>query len=262
MVMAILVRNRLADTLVVRVARRTIAIDGYDRALALAAQAFVALAPLLLVVAAVSPAAVARATDEWVDVGSIDGGPAAVLAPLVLRPPGGRDPVTVLGILLVIVSVAGFTRTLQRTFVAAWCLPRPGLRGVGWGLLGAAVLVAEVVALVRGGALLRALPNAPLLTATARVAPSILLWWTVQWLLLGRALSWRALFPGAVASGLGQVVFMLVSGLYLPVALAQQATRYGLIGMAVVLVSWLVVLGLLLVLAAALGAELRGRPTP
>lgn len=53
---------------------------------------------------------------------------------------------TVLGLALLVMSVTGFTRTLQRTFVAAWDLPRPGLFAFGRGVLGAAVLAAGVVA--------------------------------------------------------------------------------------------------------------------
>ena len=51
---------------VVVTARRFIAIDGYDRALALAAKAFVAVVPLVLVLAAWAPAAARqRAAPRW-----------------------------------------------------------------------------------------------------------------------------------------------------------------------------------------------------
>ena len=46
---------------------------------------------------------------------------------------------------LLVLSMFGFTRTLQRTCQAAWDLPTQGLRGFALGLLGAAALVAEVV---------------------------------------------------------------------------------------------------------------------
>jgi membrane protein len=48
----------------------------------------------------------------------------------------------------------------------------------------------------------------------------------------------------------------VVAGLYLPVAIGHEADRYGLFGIAIALLSWLVVLGLLLVISAVLSAEL------
>jgi membrane protein len=244
-----------------RVVIRYTAISGYDRALALAAQAFVALVPLLLVVAGAAPEAARQAlATRLFDNRDPGGGAAVVLDQLPQRP--STEQVTVIGVVLLVVSVTGFTRTLQRTFVAAWALPRPGLRGLAWGLVGAAVLVGGIVALVLVAPLMQALPHPPLITALVRLVPSVGLWWVVQWLLLGGVVGWRALVPGAALTGLGQVVVMAVSGLYLPQAVAHQAERFGAIGAAFVVVSWLVVLGLLLVVAAVVGAELTRVRTP
>ena len=134
---------------VVITARRFIAIDGYDRALALAAKAFVAVVPLVLVLAAWAPASTRqRAGTALVDAQGLDGATAALVRQLVARPPDASEPVTVIGLVLLVFSVLGFARSLQRTFEAAWELPRSGLRGYGPGLLGAAVFIGEAVALI------------------------------------------------------------------------------------------------------------------
>ncbi len=66
---------------VVVTARRFIAIDGYDRALALAAKAFVAVVPLVLVLAAWAPAGASqRAGAALVEGMGLDGATAAVVA--------------------------------------------------------------------------------------------------------------------------------------------------------------------------------------
>lgn len=244
-----------------RIVRRFVAISGYDRALALATQAFVALIPLLIVVATAVPALsrdAAVAVARFLGTLSLSPGAEAVARSLVERP-STAQPATLVGAVLLVMSVVGFTRSLQRTFHAAWELPVPGLRGFGYGLLGAAVLVAEVTALVLAAPLLNSVPGAVLITAIARTAPAVLLWWPVLRLLLGGRVGWRALLPGAVVAGVGQSVVMAVSGLYVPAAIDHQVARFGLIGMAFVLVSWLVVLGVLLVLAAVLSAEIAGR---
>ena len=158
---------------VVVTARRFIAIDGYDRALALAAKAFVAVVPLVLVLAAWAPAgARQRAGAALVEGMGLDGATAAVVRQLVARPPDASEPVTVVGLALLVFSVLGFARSLQRTFEAAWELPRSGLRGYGPGLLGASVFIGEVVALI----LLAEAVHSPS-RSTSSWWPSCVLWW-------------------------------------------------------------------------------------
>jgi membrane protein len=240
----------------VRVAARYVAIGGYDRALALATQVFVALVPMLIVVAAAVPGDDRAAAGGFlVDRLQLSGSAAADLQQLMQRPPGATEPVTLLSAALLVVSVVGFTRTLQRTYQAAWLLPTQGLRGFVHGLLGAAALVVEVVLVLLVGLLVDGFRGAALVTVAVNLVLSVLLWWPVQRLLLAGRVTWRQLLPGAVLSGVGQVVVITLSGVYLQVAIETQAARYGLIGVAFVLVSWMVVLGLLLVLGAVLGAE-------
>jgi membrane protein len=154
----------------------------------------------------------------------------------------------------------GFTRTLQRTCQAAWALPPQGIRGVLQGLLGAVVLVGEVILTVVVGSLLRNVPNDVLVVSGVRLVLAVLLWWSVQRLLLGGRVGWRRLLPGALVLGAGQVVVTAVSGLYLQPAIEDHARRYGLIGVAFVLVSWLIGLGLLLVVGTVLSAEMAHHP--
>src|SRR4051794_2802085 len=90
---------------VVVTARRFIAIDGYDRALALAAKAFVAVVPLVLVLAAWAPAAARqRAGAALVEGTGLDGATAAVVRQLVARPPDASEPVTIVGLVLLVSS--------------------------------------------------------------------------------------------------------------------------------------------------------------
>jgi membrane protein len=235
---------------------RFASISGYDRSLAIATQAFVALIPLLLVVAAAVPARSRAAVEAWLLHGlHLSGDSADAVRQLLRSPPGNTEPITVLGALLLLTSVVGFIRSLQRAHVAAWRLPSLGLRGFGYGLLGSAVLVAEVALLVLTAPLLGVVPHVVLVTALLRTVPSVLLWWPVHWLLLGGRVGWRALLPGAVVSGVGQTLVMAVSGVYVQEQIAEQSARFGLLGVAFVLMFWLIALGVLLVLGAVLSAE-------
>ena len=170
---------------VVVTARRFIAIDGYDSALALAAKAFVAVVPLVLVLAAWAPAATRpRAGTALVDALGLDGATAALVRLLVARPPDTSEPVTVIGLVLLVFSVLGFARSLQRTFEAAWELPRSGLRGYGPGLLGASVFIGEVVALIVLAEAVHAVAANVVVVTVVRAVVGTLAWWPVQRLLV------------------------------------------------------------------------------
>jgi membrane protein len=217
---------------------------------------------LIVVASALPDGSRAAAEGLVIDRIRLSGTAAADVQELLQRPPGPTEPITLFGAVLLVVSVLGFTRTLQRTYQAAWDLPPLGLWGYVRALLGAAALVAEIVLFLLVGLLLEGLPAGAVLAALARLALGVLLWWPVQRLLLGRRVGWRQLLPGAVIAGIGQVVVLTLSGIYLQLAIESQAQRYGLIGVAFVLVSWMIVLGLLLVLAAVLGALLGGPLSP
>lgn len=251
---------RYEHTLSVRVLRRMKAIDGYDRALALSAQAFVAMVPMIVVGSALLPDGVRRSEGRALMNGLGLTGDAESAMSALVHTPQGVGTITVLGAILVILSVLGFTRALQRTYTSAWELPRTGLRGWGHGLAAAAFLAVGLLALALVGPALGLLDGHPVVELVVHAVAATLLWWPVQRVLLGGRIPWRALLGGAVLTGVGQAVVVAVSALYLPVALTREASRYGLLGVAVALLSWLLVLGLLLVLSAVLGAELARQP--
>jgi membrane protein len=248
---------RVRESLVGRAAARYLRIDGYDRALALATQAFVAIVPMLIVLIAALPADSRDAIRDWL---AHEGflGPNAYSAVGPLTRPSQWSSGIVVGAVLLVVSVVGFARTLQRLYHAAWDLPPPGWRGLGPGLAGAAGVVAGAMVLLLSLPLLRDLGSAVLLTGLVEALAATALWLAVLRLLLAGRVSWRALLPGAVITGVGQSLVMLLSGLIVPVFVERESARYGLIGGAFVLVSWLVVLGILLVVAAVISAELGG----
>ncbi|GAA4539424.1 YhjD/YihY/BrkB family envelope integrity protein [Pseudonocardia xishanensis] len=242
---------RLPDRLVVRVLRRMTAIDGYDRALAPASQAFVALVPAALVLS----------VSEQGSGGALASGlgfsreAASTLTDLV-DPIATEPSLTVVGWLLLVVSVLGFVRSLQRAYSAAWGLASTGLRGYGRGLLASATLVAELGVLILLAPVLGWLLGSPVVALGVYAATGLALWWPIQYVLLRGRVRWRALLPGALLTGVGQALLVAASGLVVPIATARSVDRLGLLGVATVLLSWLVVLGVLLVLSAVVGSEL------
>jgi membrane protein len=253
---------RHEHTVIVRVLRRMRAIDGYDRALALSAQAFVALVPMIVVVSALLPLGFRESQGPAMVAGLGLSGDAASAMSVLVRDPPGIGTTAVLGTVLLVLSVLGFTRALQRTYMAAWELPRTGLRGWGHGLAAAAFLMVGLVALALIGPAVVLLDEHLVVQVLVHAVAATLLWWPVQRVLFGGRIAWRDLLPGAALTGVGQALVVAASAVYLPVALSRDASRYGLLGVAVALLSWLVLLGLLLVLSAVLGAELARRSVP
>jgi membrane protein len=248
-------RRCLSRSLLWRCAVRFAAISGYDRALGLAAQAFVAAIPTVIVASSMTDRSTDAFPDAIIDRLQLSGATADLVRQAFL--PTDATSVTVWGVCLLIVSGVGFTRALQRAFRAAWGVhPSPGWRAWSSGLGGALVMAAAVAA---GGALatvVQGFDGADPAVFVLRAFVTGVLWLVAIRLLLGWSLPWRRYAPGAVLAGVGTAVIWWAAGIWLPRALASQAAAYGLIGIFVVMISWLIVLALLLVVAAVVSAEL------
>jgi len=234
---------------------RFIALEGFDRAMALAGQAFAAMLPLLLVVSAVSPSGGDDLADELVDRFELKGSTADTLDAAVGGAEDFQVSVGALGVLILLLSALSFTRAMQRLYVRAWGLGRLGLRGNVWGLLWILAFVLYwslqpvIVSLLSG-----------LGAVATSLALSCALWLFTPWLLVGRRIPWRHLFPQALLTAVSLAVFGAASVIYMPHTVGTAAGEFGFIGVAFSLLSWLFVACWILVATAALGATLVESP--
>jgi uncharacterized BrkB/YihY/UPF0761 family membrane protein len=111
-------------------------------------------------------------------------------------------------------------------------------------------VVGFTVKLTHGGAALG------LLRTAVVSAGSIALWWWTPFVLLSGRVRWRPLLPTALLTTLGTVVFGQVSARYVPHLLSSNERRYGTIGVAFSIESWLVALFAVVLAATVLGAVL------
>jgi membrane protein len=254
--------DRSAGWLPVRCLRRALAINGRDRAFVLAGQAFTTVIPLLILVsAATRKNGSALVADRLNNRFRLTGAPAQALRTLFERPPGATGAVTVVGVVILLFSLTSLTRSLQRTFEAAWGLPRAGMKGTLHGLTGMGLLLASVLVLSVLVAAVRPLPAGVLVAPVLRTVVAAAIWLVLQDLLLSRRVPMRALLPGAVVAGIGQTVISIYTSAWMPRVIAHNADRYGVIGVTFAMVSWLIVIGFALVAFAAIAAEL-GRSLP
>jgi uncharacterized BrkB/YihY/UPF0761 family membrane protein len=168
----------------------------------------------------------------------------------------GGSTTSVLSVFLLFFSGVSLTRRMQRMYQQAWGLPPA--TGVGQALnaaCGLLVLVVGIGLLYLARTLVGWLPVGDVVTAVSSVLGGFALWTTVPWLLLDRRISWRRLIPAGALAAVCSSIFGVASTLYMPRQLESYSERYGLFGVTLALIGWLVGLGLILVAATAVAAE-------
>ncbi|GAB3014874.1 hypothetical protein GCM10011376_07070 [Nocardioides flavus (ex Wang et al. 2016)] len=249
--------DRFEHTVPVRLVRLFVAIDGRDRILMLAGQAFIAVIPLLIVVATVSGTGGSSAVGSYlVRRFSLDGSAEESVRILFDRPPDATGGLTLLSLVVLAWTSNSFARSLQRTFAAAWDMPRSGFRGT---VLRTAGLVVLLVVLFGASWLGNALEEGPALgvvVVTVQLAVVVGGWALASHLMLARRVPVRLLVPGAVASAVVQLVVGWGTAIWLPALVTRNADNYGVIGAALALVSWLIVVSASIVASAVLGRVL------
>lgn len=253
-------RRRVESTFVGRCLGTFLDLQGIDRAMALAAQAFTALIPLLLLVstlAAGSDGVAAALIRRFHLTG--DGAQAVQ----VLFSGSGIGGTGALSVVLLVFSGVSLTRRLQRMYLQAWRLdPRPGLRGQLNAGLGLAAMVVEfgLLSLVRS--LEAQLRGAGGLGWPLTFLAGFLLWTSIPWLLLDRRIPWRRLLPAGVLTALCVSVYGLATTIYMPPLIESYSRRYGIFGVTLALVGWLLAIALIVVAATVVAAEFDRAPEP
>jgi len=234
-----------------------VALQGFDRAVALAGQAFTALIPLLIVYSALTSKASGRDFAETIiDAFGLKGASAESVQQAFAPPTSVESSVSIFGVLLLIFSALAFTRALQRLYQLAWNQSSLGVWAAKWGLswLGIIVITLTVRPILVGW-------SHGVLELGLSLAFGFVLWLITPYVLLGRRVSWQQLAPTALLTGFGMSVLAIGSAIWMPRSVATSAAQFGTIGVAFALLSWLVGYGLVLVVAASGGAVIEERLT-
>ena len=249
--------DRFGHTPPVRLVRLFVDIDGRDRILMLAGQAFIAVIPLLIVVATVSGTGGSSAVGSYlVRRFALDGSAEESVRILFDRPPEATGGITLLSLVVLVWTSNSFARSLQRTFASAWGLPRSGMRGTVLRTVGLVVLL---VVLFGTSWLGNALEEGPVVGGVVVLVQLVILvggWALASHLMLARRVPARRLLPGAVASAVVQLVVGWGTAIWLPGLVTRNADNYGVIGAALALVSWLILVAATIVASAVLGRVL------
>jgi membrane protein len=246
----------LRPAFVLRVVNRFQRVAGFDRAIALASSALTALIPLAIIAGAILPRADAKDIAHRIIVRfGLTGGGARAVEEMFSPASGTNTDISVLGAFLLVVAVLSFSRGVQRLFEQTWELKPLSVRNTLNDLIWIVGLVCYVVVTwwVRGliggprtevGASLALMP-----------ASAFFLAWSGR-VLSARRIEWRRLAPFAIV-GAGMIAICLIAGaVYLPHLFSSYASRYGVVGAVLAMISALFALMLALVASAASGREI------
>jgi membrane protein len=231
--------------------RRFVQVEGAQQATVLAAQAFTSLIPFLVVASAFGPeeSDIADRINERFDIR----GSAARSVEALFNDAGEvESAVTWVSIIILILSATSFTRALQRMFQRAYGSDpihwRESWRGLAW--LGAFGLWVTLSSALRE-------PLSDVAGLVFAIAVSavfgFVVWLGTPMILLGTR-DWRRLLPGAGVSAVLGALLGAASGIYVPVLLSWSADKYGLIGVAFSIQSWLLAAAFVVVIGAVVGA--------
>jgi membrane protein len=233
---------------------RLVEVELLDRAVAIASSAFVALIPYMVVVSALLPSYERKSfADSIIHRFDLTGDSAEAIHHVFAAPADVESALSGFGVALLILSALSFCRAMQRLYEKAWRLPSRGMRSSGSHLvwLAAAGLYTSLETSLNTAV-------ADWLGPTGRIVVafvlSYLLWMWSPYLLLGRRVERRALRWTGALTATGMTGFGVASIFYMPHSIAASAEQYGLIGIAIAIVSWLVGVGFVLVISAAFGA--------
>ena len=211
--------------------------------------------PLVIVLATWFTSEDSEAVGDWIiNRFSLDGPTADAVAQLFDRPPDGASGISFVGLAILLMSVNSFARNLQSTYEVAWALPHRAPRRTLARLVSLVVFVVLVVAMSWLIGLVGRLPLGPTFAVIVQVLVSIPGWMLINRLLVSGRVPWHLLVPGAVLSAVSQMLCLWAGALWMPHLIERNAERYGVIGVAVALASWLMVLGFVIVLCAGIGA--------
>ncbi|MFJ9770386.1 YhjD/YihY/BrkB family envelope integrity protein [Kitasatospora sp. NPDC101157] len=147
---------------------------------------------------------------------------------------------------------------LQQLYQRLFELPRRGTRDLPHQVLALALLMTVtplstwVLPAVRGA-------GGPVLLGAFVLAVATALWWLLMWILLAGRVPWRDLLPSAVVTGLCYLGMRVVFEFTASDMVTEDARKYGPIGVVFFLMSWLVAIGVVIILGAVTGIVWRER---
>jgi membrane protein len=237
--------------LALRCLRRFLEIEGTQHATVLGAQAFTSLIPFLVVAAVFAPGD-ADLSERIIDRFGLEGASAKSVGALFANSGEVESTLTVVSVVILVLATLSFTRAMQRMFQRAYEHQSRGIRDAPLGLAWLAGMALWLVIVSPLRQALEDVGGVGFAIVLGTFTGGLLWLWTP--IILLPVGDWHRLVPGALVSGVLGALLGVASGIYVPILMAWSAERYGLIGIAFTLQSWLLVFSFVIVIGAVVGA--------
>ncbi len=248
--------QRLEESFLGRCTRRFLMMSGLDRCIVLASQAFTALIPLLVLVSSLAPADEEDViSDTIIRKFGLDGNSADAVEQLFQTPPGATSTISAFSALLLVYSGVSFTRRMQKMYRAAWGEPKAGVRSGLFAALGLLVLIVEVGVVYAIHSLLRQIHVDGLWALPITAVTGVVLWTSIPYLLLNRQVHWRRLVVAGATASVCSALLGVATTIYMPPLVEKYTNEFGLFGITIAVVGWLLAAACIVVGSTAFGAE-------
>jgi membrane protein len=155
---------------------------------------------------------------------------------------GGFSVLTIVGVLAVISALQGIYEDI-------FGLPHLGIRSAWRWAVWAVATMAGTAGMAAIGT---ALDRPVFLGVLSFVLVSVFFWWSMHFLLAGRV-PWRELLPAGVATSVFWIGLGIFSSVYFSHNIVANYKRFGSIGVMLLLLSWLIAVGVVIILGAVVG---------
>jgi uncharacterized membrane protein YvlD (DUF360 family) len=145
---------------------------------------------------------------------------------------------------------------------AAWNREKAGVRGNVFAVLGLAVLLGEVLLVYVIMSIVRDLPGDWLLALPLALLTGVAPWTSVPYLLLNRQVHWRRLLVAGALTASAMAIYGTATTLYMPDQIERYTSQFGLFGVTIAIIGWLLGAAGIVVASTAIGAEFDNSPAP
>lgn len=248
--------RRVAASFLGQSVRRFALMEGFDRCIVLSAQALTALIPLFIVVASAAPAGQEDVISHAIIRRfALTGASADAVAQLFDTPAGASSSVSVFSALLLVYSAMAFSRRLQSMYRAAWGRDKSGVRSTvyaGIGLIAFTVMTGLSFVLRE---LASRFPPQWLWTIPLSAGIGLVLWTCIPYFMLERQVHWRRLLATGAASAAGMTIIAIGTPIYMPGVMTRATEDFGLFGVTITLLGWLLAAAGIVVASTVMGAQ-------
>ena len=251
------VSDRLSGAAVGHVWRRLNAMDFINRAMLFGAVLFLCFVPFILIIEALAGRSAAT---RLIKHFGLTGEAADATSTLFTSPSTTSAGITGLSYVVFVLSGIAAAAAIQELYERAFDLETRGLKDTPRRLVWLGILVGCAALASWAGPTVHAAGGPVLLAVLALIAVTGF-WWFTMWLLLAGRVSWRELFPSALATAICWLAMSVVFNLTMSSTITSNYKKYGDIGVVLALMSYLIAIGVVIILGAIIGVVWRLRRT-